>query len=350
MVNLLIAAKEKAGKTTLCAGIGRKLLSQDKKVGYFSPVRLSENSNTNNYKDSSFIKEVLELEESPDLLSPVYLSSRELWQSLTDNPEDFVKKVKKNHASISRGKDVVLMEGLGGLATDNVSTLACYKITEALDAKVIILLRYAATLTPSDIARVAEELGQRLLGIIINFVPESKIEALKPNITAAFQKTGIKILGLLPEVRNLLGISVKELAEALGGDILTCYDDTDEIVENIMLGAMTLDSGIDYFSRKKDKAAIIRGERADMQLAALQTPTKCLVLTNNTKPLVTVISEAESKHVPLMVVSKDTSGTVGDIERAFANSAFNSPKKLKKLEEILDKYLDFKSIYSALGL
>jgi BioD-like phosphotransacetylase family protein len=350
MVNLLIASKEKAGKTALCAGIGRKLLSQGKKVGYFSPVRLSENSNANNCKDSSFIKEVLELEESPDLLSPVYLSSRELWQSLTDNPEDFVKKVKKNYASISKGKDVVIIEGLSGLATDNISTLACYKITEALDARVIILLRYAATLTPSDIARVAEELGRRLLGVVINFVPESKIEILKPNITTAFQKAGIKILGLLPEARSLLGISVKELAEALGGEIFTSSEDNGEIVENIMLGAMTPDSGIDYFSRKKDKATVIRGERADMQLAALQTPTKCLILTNNIKPLVTVISEAESKHVPLIVVPKDTSGTVGDIEYALSNRAFNSPKKLKKFEEILDTSLDFKSLYSALGL
>jgi len=87
-----------------------------------------------------------------------------------------------------------------------------------------------------------------------------------------------------------------------------------------------------------------------MQLAALQTPTKCLVLTNNTRPLTAVVYEAESKHVPVMVVPKDTASAVADIERALANSAFNSPKKLKKLEEILDKYLDFKSLYSALGL
>lgn len=350
MVNLLIASKETAGKTALCAAIGRKLLSQGKKVGYFLPVRLSEASNTNGYKDATFIKEVMELEESTEQLSPVCLSSRELWQSLTDTPEDFIKKVKKNHTSISKGKDVIIMEGLSGLATDNVSTLACYKVAEALDAGVIILLRYSATLAPSDIARVAQELGRRLLGVVINFVPESKIEAVKQNITAPFDKAGIKVLGILPEVRSLLGIGVKELAEALGGDIVTCSENTGEIVENIMLGAMTLDSGIDYFSRKKDKAAIIRGERADMQLAALQTPTKCLVLTNSIKPLATVVSEAESEHVPIVVVSKDTSGTVADVERALANSAFNSLNKLKRFEEILDKFLDFKSLYSALGL
>jgi hypothetical protein len=87
-----------------------------------------------------------------------------------------------------------------------------------------------------------------------------------------------------------------------------------------------------------------------MQLAALQTPTKCLVITNNARPLATVVSESESKHVPVMVVSKGTSDTVAAIEHLLANSAFNSSRKLKKFEDILDKYLDFNSLYPVLGL
>lgn len=350
MVNLLIASKESSGKTALCAGIGKKLLNQGKKVGYFLPVRLSETSAINDYKDATFMKEILELEESPEVLSPVNLTSQELWENLTETAEDFVQQVKKNYARAAKGKDVVIIEGLSGLSTDNVATLACYRMAETLNAKVIAVLPYDATLSPSEMGRVSEELGQRLLGVVINFVPESQIEALRQTMTDSFQKAGIKVFGILPEARSLLGISVKELAKALSGDIVTCPENTDELVENLMLGAMTLDSGIDYFSRKKDKAAVIRGERPDMQLAALQTSTKCLVLTNNAKPVANVVAESESKHVPIVVTSKDTSAIVADIERALAQSAFNSPQKLRKFEELVDKYLDFKSLSSALGL
>lgn len=349
MVNLLIASKESSGKTALCAGIGKKLLNQGKKVGYFLPVRLSESSALNDYGDVTFMKGTLGLEESPEVLSPVSLSSSELWKSLTETTQDFVQQVKRNYARISRGKDVVVIEGLSGLSTDNVATLACYRIAEALDARVIAVLPYAATLSPSEMGRVAEELGQRLLGVVINFVPEAKIEVIKQNLADSFQKVGIKVFGILPETRSLLGISVKELAAALHGNIVTCPENADELVENIMLGAMTLDSGIDYFSRKKDKAAVIRGERPDMQLAALQTPTKCLVLTNTTKPIATVVAESENKQVPVVVISKDTSSALADIEQALVHSAFNGPK-LKKLEELLDKCLDFKSLSAALGL
>jgi len=300
MVALYLTSVEAAGKTALCASIGRKLLNLGGKVGFITPVQLSEAS-INGYKDATFIKEALELEESTELLCPIRLSRRELWQSL-------------------------------------------------LDARVIVVLRYSSSLTASGMAQVAKELEQRLLGVVINFVPESRTEAVGQDMTALFQEAGINVLGILPEVRSLLGVSVGELAETLDGEILTCPENTGEIVENIMLGAMTPDSGIDYFNRKINKAAVIRGERADMQLAALETSTKCLILTNNLRPLPAVVYRAEDKHVPIMVVKQDTFSVIDGIEEALAKARLRSPQKLQRFETILDRYFDFKALCSELGL
>ena len=350
MLDILIVSNESCGKTALCAALGKRLLAKGKKTGYFNPVRLSNNGSLTNNRDAIFVKEILELNESAELLSPSAYSSKELWSQLSGEPDVFTRNIKNSHSEIAKGKDVVLVEGLSGLNKDNVSTLACYKIAEALDARVIILLKYHTDLSPSTVVRSSEELGEKLLGVIINFAPEDKLETLKQSITESFDKAGIKVFGILPETRSLLGISVKELGEAVDGSLATRDTNTDEIVENIMLGVMTLDSGIDYFKRKKDKAAVIRGERADMQLAALQTPTKCLVLTNNIKPLASVVSEAESKHIPVLVTSKDADSIVADLENALAASSFNSPKKMKKFEELLDKYLDIKSLFAAMNI
>jgi len=350
MVNLYVASVESAGKTALCAGIGKKLLSRGEKVGFFKPVQISGAGGTDESGDAAFVKEVLELTDPPELLSPIQVSLKDLWQNLTENAGEFTKKIKTAYTKVSRDKDIVIMEGLSGLSTDNVSTLACYRIVEALDAKVIIVLRYSATLKPSDLTRVSAELGQRLLGVIINFVPEPDIEVVGKKMTALFHEAGIKVLGVLPGVRNLLGISVADLVKSLDGEIVTCLDKTDEIVENVMLGAMTVNSGVDYFNRKENKAAVIRGERADMQLAALETSTRCLVLTNNTRPLPVVVFQAESKEVPVIVVKKDTSGAIAGIEQAFAKAAFNKPAKLKQFEGIMDNHLDFKSLCTVAGL
>ncbi|MCX6008714.1 MAG: DRTGG domain-containing protein [Chloroflexi bacterium] len=350
MVALYITSMEAAGKTALCAGIGRELLDRGIKVGFIMPVQLFEASNADGYKDAAFIKEAFGLTESSELLCPIRLSQRELWLSLTDEVADFTQRLKQAYRKISRGKDIVIMEGLGNLGLDKVSTLACYTIAETLEARVIIVLRYSSVLNLSEIVQIGKKLGQRLLGIVISFMPESKMEIMQQELIASFHGAGIKVLGVLPEVRSLLGVSVGELAEILGGEILSSPDSADEIVENIMLGAMTLDSGVEYFARKTNKAAVIRGERPDMQLAALETSTKCLIITNNVKPLPAVVSQAEEKHVPIILVKQDTTVVIAGIEEALAKASFRSSRKLEMFGDVLDCYFDFKALYSELGL
>ena len=350
MVSLYLASVEAAGKTALCAGIGRKLLKDGKKVGFFKPVQFSEPDSVDAYEDIIFIKDALELEESVEVLSPIRLSRQDLGQSLTDKPQELTQKIRQASTLIAQGKDIVIMEGLGQLGSDEVSTQAFYSTAEAFDAKVIIILRYSPDLSPKRIAAICEELKQKLMGVIINFVPGSKIEAVRQDMTPLFQEAGIKVLGILPEDRSLLGVSVSELAKALDGEIMTHPENSGDVVENIMLGAMTIDSGIDYFKRKINKAAVIRDERADMQLAALETSTKCLILTNNSRPLSVVVSQAEDKGVPIMVVKQNTSGAIAVIEEALARTKFHNQRKLHRLEEILDEYLDFAALYSELGI
>jgi len=347
---LYITSMETVGKTTLCAGIGRKLLDRGINVGFFVPVQLSGTSNAGGYEDAAFIREAFGLTESSEQLCPIRLSQRELWQSLTDEAADFTQKLKQVYRKISRGKDIVIMEGLGNLDVDKVAALACYTIAEALEARVIIVLRYSSALDVSKILQICKKLGQRLLGVIINFVPKPKIEAVKQGLTALFNEAGIKVFGILPEVRSLLGVSIGELAKILDGEVLTSPEAIDDIVENIMLGAMTLDSGVEYFARKTDKAAVIRGERPDMQLAALETSTTCLIITNNVKPLPAVVSQAEEKHVPIILVKQDTTATIAGIEEALTRASFRSPRKLNMFGEVLDCYFDFKALNSELGL
>lgn len=350
MIALYLASVEAAGKTALCAGIGRRLLEDGRKVGFLRPVRLSEANANDGYKDTLFLKDVFGLAETVETLSPIALSRRDLGQSLSVGIDNFKRRLKQAYAVISPGKDVVLLEGLRELKIDKVATEACYQISDILNAWVMVVLRYSRALTALEIVEISQRLGPKLLGVVINHVPESKIEAITKDMKTLFQKKGIKVLGVLPEDRTLLGISVGELAKSLNGEIINSPEAETEIVENIMLGAMTPDSGIDYFGRKTSKAAVIRGERADMQLAALQTSTKCLVITGNLPPLPIVLTEAETKHIPIIVVKQDTQSTVAGIEEALSQAKFNSLKKLEKFSQILDRHFDFLTLYHELGL
>ena len=348
MVSLYITSIQAAGKTAICGGLGKKLLDQGKKVGYFKPVHVTEDDDAN--KDVAFIKEALELSESIDVLCPLHLSRKELWSGLTEEEADFTQGLKKAYNKATKGKDITLIEGLKGLGEDKVATLACYNIAETLDAKVIIVLHYFPFMDANEVIKVAKKLGQRLMGVIVNFVPESNVEALKQYFADYFNKANIKVLGVIPEIRSLLGVTVKDIANTLNGEIVTCGENADGIVENVMLGAMTPDSGIDYFSRKANIAAVIRSDRADMQLAALETSPRCLVLTGAAKPLQAVISQAEDKHIPLVVVGGDISEAVTGIEKALSRGGFDTPQKLKKFQGELEKSLDLSIFWSELRL
>jgi len=349
VVALYITSTESAGKTAMCAGIGKKLLDRGSKVGFMVPVHLIQTGSDNGCEDAAFIKDSLKLTDSEELICPFHLSQQELWRNLTEDVTDFSQKLKQAYHKISNDKDVVVMEGVNDLGLDKVSTLACYTVTDTLEARVIIVLHYSPNFDVSKIVEISKKV-KHLVGVIINLMPRSKIETVAPQLAASFNKAGIKVLGILPEVRSLLGVSAKDLAQVLNGEILTAPEKTDEIVENVMVGAMTVDSGVMYFNRKANKAVVVRGERADMQLAALETPTKCLIVTNGVKPLPSVIVRAQEKHVPIIMVKQDTSVAIAGIEEALTKASFWSGGKLGIFGKVLDNCFDFQALYSELGL
>jgi len=348
VVALYITSTESAGKTALCTCIGRKLLDRGSKVGFMRPIHIIETGKTDGCGDAVFIKDTLKLTESEESICPIRLSQLELWRNLTEDEENFSQNLKRAYRKISRDKDVTVMEGLSDLVVDKVSTLAFYTIADVLDARVIIALHYSSGFNVSKIVQIGKKV-KHLAGVIINLVPPSKMESAR-QLTASFNAAGIKVLGTLPEVRSLLGVSARDLAQVLNGEILTALENADEIVENVMVGAMTVDSGVLYFNRKKNKAVVVNGERADMQLAALETPTRCLIVTNNVKPLPFVIVRAQEKHVPIIMVKQDTSAAIAGIEEALTKASFWSGRKLEMFAQVLDSCFDFQALYSELGL
>ncbi len=119
----------------------------------------------------------------------------------------------------------------------------------------------------------------------------------------------------MEEERKPAGISISELANCIQGEILNSPEKSGEIVENLMVGAMCVDPAPLYFNLKPAKAVITRGDRADIQLGALETSTKCLILTGGTKPLPDVMQRAEEEGVPILLVEKDTPATLSELER-----------------------------------
>ncbi|MDP2719032.1 MAG: DRTGG domain-containing protein [Dehalococcoidia bacterium] len=334
MVSLYITSLGDAeGKTTFCAGIARQYIRSGKKVGFLKLVNaLTASTDGGNLNaDTEFFSKYISLEDAG---SSVCVAA----------PADKMLAAATDAASSFNNKDLLIIEGLNIGEKDGVSSQQSADLARELKARVIIIAKNGIGLSIDNIVQACSRVKEQLAGVIVNAIPSSRTEVTRQTVSAALEKEGIKILGFIPENRGLSSVSVADLVEELQGEVLVNNDRLDEIVENLMIGAMTLDSGKSYFARKSGKVAIIRGERPDMMLAALHTSTRGIISTGDTRPSPTVLLEAEVKKVPVITVPGSTREVASVVEGTVVKARFHQGKKLDILDSIIEGNLDWKPI------
>lgn len=343
-----------SGKSAVCTGLGRHLRREGFSIGYMKPVSTMARKIKGRVidEDAEFIKDAFGLSEPSEVLAPVALTPEMVETLLKGEAKiDFEAKLKEAFSQVSKERDVVILEGGGSLREGYIVGLPTPYVADLLDARELTVIKYNNDLQVVDDALAARwRLGDSMIGVLINTVPRQRISFMEEVISPALEERGVKVLGILPRERILLSISVGELAECLGGEILCCPEHSEELVEHLMVGAMSVDSALTYFRRKPNKAVITGGDRPDIQLAALETSTKCLILTGNLRPSPIILGRAEEVGVPMILVKQDTLTTVEIIEQFFGKTRFHQEKKVQCFERTLDECFDFDALYKALGL
>ena len=306
----IVSAESAVGKTTLCASLAVNFQNAGKTVGYLKPQTTAKYGSDG---DITFMKQLLGI-------------------------EDIV-----NAPDIIKGRDIVLVEASLGTGPEDWQTRETYGAVREMKAGVIAIEDYDSQ--PSRYLEVYCGFGKALLGVVVNKAPESQIKSVREKTAREFEAAGMKLLGILPENRIALAVTIGELAESIQGKILNNPDKSDELVENYMLGALVVDSGLDYFNRKNRKAAVIRRDRPDMQLAALETSTACLVLSGGQEqPTANVMEKARSKGTPIIATGLAASEIIDKIEAMIGNNRMNQLKKTSGLAELVKQNVDLKTI------
>lgn len=306
----IVSVQEGAGKTSLCAGLARSVLDAGKNAGYLKP-HTAEIEGLD--ADIIFMKHMLGLDDAV------------------------------NAPDIIRGRDEVFVEAMIGQTAGDPLSQNTYGAAREMQAKVIAVEPYSET--DSGYAGVYKGFGENLLGVVINKAPESQTAQVKEAAAGRFDAAGIKLLGVIPENRTLLAVTVGELAERLSGKIINNEEKASDLVENFMLGAMIVDSGLDYFGRMSNKAAIIRQDRPDMQLAALETSTSCLVLGGSAEPpLYNVQEKAANRGIPVITTDTAVSDIADAIDDILLTGRMNQAEKLSRLTEMVKKNLDIAAL------
>ncbi len=240
------------------------------------------------------------------------------------------------------GADSVFAECSSDLGPADASRLA-----DALDAAVLIVARHRHGMSAADIAGLAEPFAARLAGVILNArgtYMGTEAAALAGQVEAG----GTRVLATIPEDRRLLGVTVRTVADHLGGRFLLGQEEADGLIEHFLVGGWMMDEGALYFSTRDDKAVLIRGDRPDLQMSALSTPTRALVLTTGTEPIEYVLHEAGEEGAALIVVEQGTVEAMEALGTIVESARFDHPAKLSRMSELMDRHADTAAL-AALG-
>lgn len=355
MKSLYITSVEPhSGKTATCLAIARRLQNEGHCIKYMKPLSLQPYRIAGKLadEDAAFAREVLNLKEEPWQLSPVVVTSDVLRKHLAgEGQDDLISHVAAECERIVKDCEIILLEGGGTLREGYVMGLSTIKVATELKSKVLAIVRYHSEVQLIDDTLAAQtRLGDALIGVIMNRVPEEAMVFLDQLAIPYLEKKGIAVYGVLPEARGLEALTVQEIIDALNAEVLTAKLATDAVVENLTVGAMTAEAALSRFRRQINKAVITGGDRTDIQLAALETSTTCLILTGNLRPSPLIIKQADQFGVPILLVRENTMETIESLEGVFGKTRLGQSSKLHQFEELLSKHADWKRLYKALDL
>jgi BioD-like phosphotransacetylase family protein len=350
MVTVYVGSSEPyAGKTLTTIVLGMRWQRQGRRIGYMKPLgslpaTVGEEVTD---EDAQFVAQQLGVKATPSDLCPVLMSR----DACHMPPEEARQKVQQAFDATSSGVDVMLVCGTGSVLTrGSMLGLSGVSVAEMLDARVLLVGRCESLFEADSIVASRQTLGDRVVGTVINLVPPRLKDRVWDDVVPCLESVGLAVFGLMPKDPILHSVSVRELADATEGEFLCGDSAAEELVENFVVGAMGVERALRYFRRTPRKCVITGGDRSDIQLAALETPTRCLILTGDLRPSHTVLARAEELGVPVLLVRGDTLGTVGTIDRLLGKLRVREPKKIAHAVEQFEAHLELAKLDEALGL
>jgi len=353
MANLYVTSAETfSGKSALCIGLGTQFREDGLKAGYMKPVNVNSQLREGLPYDDDviFARQVFDMSEPPTLIGPVALTPARLEQQLRGPEINYEPNFVEAFKQISAKRDVIVLEGGRSWREGYVVGLSARRVIELAKARVVIVLKYDDTLLVDRALAAQDYFGIALVGVVINETPRTQQDHVHSMMIPYLTRHHLDVLGVLPRDPRLAAPAVSELAEGLHAEILCADEKTGELVEHMLVGAMSAETALTYFRRRTNKVVITGGDRADIQLAALETSTRCLILTGNLYPSPVVLNRADELGVPVLLADMDTLAAIEIVEACMGRSRVQQPEKIQRFTAMLKEHLNFALLYDKLEL
>lgn len=342
-----------SGKNLITLALGKKFQDKGLNIGFMKPVGAVPKEFEGKMVDEDAYKtaKFLNLDSDPSQLTPVLVSQDFKMKAYTGECLMYRDDIKKAYESLSKNKDLMLIGGSGSfLYQGKYCQLDGYNISRMLGSKVIIVDRYYRELNYDYLIAAQEVLGEDMLGVILNGVPEYFMQETKDLIVPMLENRDVRVLGIIPHDDVLKAISIGDLSTQLGGKIISMHAKSQQIIQNFLIGTMQIENFMTHFHKNKNVAVIVGGDRSDLQLVALEGNCPCLILTGNIYPNDIILTRSEVLGVPIIVAREDTFTVAQKMENILNRTKLREEVKINQGCQLVNEHLDHDTLFKKLGL
>ena len=355
------ATRQDDGKTTCCLGLYAALERKFPRIGYMKPVgqRFVEVAGKKVDEDSVLVSDTYDVNLPIEAMSPIAVDRMFTRNYLKQgNLSQMQETIVSAFNRVAWEHDFVIIEGTGHAGVGSVIDLSNAQVAQLLGSKVLIVTTGGVGRPVDEVSlnlALFEKQGVEVIGVVLNKVLPSKIEALRPWAERAFAKMKLPILGVIPYLGELRRPILAQVAKELGGEFLSGEGFKRRRVRSIAIGAMTA-------ARIKDQLGagallITPGDREDLLLAALEfqpkrsTDSKLagIVLTDGLRPQPGLIRMMNEKGIPSVAVAADSYSVTAKIERMTVKTDPGDEEKIKVIQQTVAKHIELGTILRKIG-
>jgi BioD-like phosphotransacetylase family protein len=253
-------------------------------------------------------------------------------------------KVQEMAGNLS-ANPILVVEGGMDLTYGSSVKLDTLSLVKYLGGKLILIVSGDEGTIVDDItfAKKYVDMTDIDWGVIINKV--NNLEDYKTNQLRDVKEMGVKVLGIIPNEPKLTQVPMSYIAEKLQARVISGEGGLNKKVNKILVGSMGGDTATRYpLWKSENKLAITSGDRSDYIVAALESSTSGIILTNNFLPPQNLISKAADKNVPMLLVPFDTFTTAKQVDDMVPLLTKDDDERIEILHRLVSANVDIKEI------
>jgi BioD-like phosphotransacetylase family protein len=338
-----------AGKTLLALSLGTIWKEAGVKIGYVKPLGKTPLMKEGRLVDgdASFLAEALGLDSPPERVCPVVITQDLVMSAYRGEDLRVRGRISAAVRDAEARCEVLLVGGTANLRDGVFLGLSPLEFIVNQDCRVVLVDRFEGEKSMDQVLWAAEALGTRFLGVVFNRVEAAQEPFVRETVTPCLDARRVRVLGVVPSDPVLGGMSVRTLADSLPASVVCGAESGMEgLIERFCVGAMDVEHALRVFRGISRKAVVTGGQRTDIQLAALETDTVCLVLTGGVGPNDLILARARERGVAVLAVPGDTMSTVDRFEELRFRLRIREPEKIRRGVELVRAGVDTGGILS----